>query len=267
MIVPRLSRRRCAACRQEAQVSSRFFRVKTRATSTGRRLTVGYCLPCDKEYHRAWREKNRDAIKERLRRRLESMSSDELAALKSRRNEAARNRYARNPEARREYARSWSKKNRERISARCKKWRASNIDEARRREKEWRDRNPEKLRRRLRDKARERRKTDPSYRLSQNLRRRLRSALSGRVKGGSAVGLLGCTIDEFKKMLEAQWQDGMSWNNYGQRPGSWNIDHIIPMSSRDLSERKNLEEVCHYSNLRPMWASDNYSKGATHAKE
>lgn len=53
----------------------------------------------------------------------------------------------------------------------------------------------------------------------------------------------------------------MSWDNYGQQVGKWNIDHIIPLSAFNLSDRNQLLKACHYSNLQPLWAVNNYSKG------
>ena len=55
--------------------------------------------------------------------------------------------------------------------------------------------------------------------------------------------------------MENQFIDGISWENYGE----WHIDHIIP-----LSTSKSIEEInrlCHYTNLQPLWAFDNLSKG------
>jgi len=48
----------------------------------------------------------------------------------------------------------------------------------------------------------------------------------------------------------------MLWSNYGE----WHIDHIKPLASFDLSDRKQLLEACHYTNLQPLWAQDNLSK-------
>lgn len=98
--------------------------------------------------------------------------------------------------------------------------------------------------------------TDIQFKLKNNLRRRLRNALKGDYKKGSAVELLGCSVVEFKQYLESKFQVGMSWENYGK----WHIDHIIPLSSVDLTDFECLRRVCHYSNLQPLWAIDNIRK-------
>jgi hypothetical protein len=107
-------------------------------------------------------------------------------------------------------------------------------------------------------KRRERTMYDVQYKLSGSLRRRLRCALRGNYKSGSAVKDLGCTIDELKTYLESKFLNGMTWDNYGLR--GWHIDHIKPLSSFDLSDRKQMLEACHYTNLQPLWAKDNLVK-------
>lgn len=108
-------------------------------------------------------------------------------------------------------------------------------------------------------KARHRYKTDINFRLADILRSRLKNVLKGRVKKGSAVSDLGCSIEELKKHLESRFTEGMTWENYGK--GGWEIDHIIPLSKVDLQDLEELKKVCHYSNLQPLWAGDNRSKG------
>lgn len=72
--------------------------------------------------------------------------------------------------------------------------------------------------------------------------------------------LLGCTIEELRTHLEAQFQEGMTWDNYGR--DGWHIDHIKPCSSFDLLKEAEQRECFHYTNLQPLWAKDNLSKGA-----
>jgi hypothetical protein len=95
-------------------------------------------------------------------------------------------------------------------------------------------------------------------RLGENLRRRMRLALRGQVKSGSAVRDLGCTISELRTHLEALFQPGMTWENWGV--DGWHIDHIRPLSSFDLTDREQFLLACHYTNLQPLWAADNLVK-------
>jgi hypothetical protein len=61
--------------------------------------------------------------------------------------------------------------------------------------------------------------------------------------------------------LEAQFVDGMTWENHGV--SGWHIDHIIPKSwfSYTAPTDKEFVECWSMRNLQPMWASDNLSKG------
>lgn len=109
--------------------------------------------------------------------------------------------------------------------------------------------------------------TDPIRKLKFNLRSRVSKALKGRYKSGSAVRDLGCTGEELKLYLESQFVSGMTWDNYGTKPGFWSIDHIIPLSIVDLTDREEFLKVNHYTNLRPLWHIDNIKKGNRLEKE
>jgi len=79
------------------------------------------------------------------------------------------------------------------------------------------------------------------------------------IKEATSMKLLGCTIDEFRDHIEKQFQPGMSWDNYGK--GGWTIDHIIPCSKFDLSIPGSQRVCFNYTNLQPLWHTDNISKG------
>lgn len=98
------------------------------------------------------------------------------------------------------------------------------------------------------------RNNDMSKKIAHNLRVRLRRL----VKTGSAVKNLGCSVPEFLAHLESKFTERMTWSNYGQ----WHIDHIQPLSSFNLESAEQLVVACHYTNLQPLWAEENISKGA-----
>lgn len=100
----------------------------------------------------------------------------------------------------------------------------------------------------------------PEFYLRSILRRRLGRALKNKQKAGSAVRDLGCSIADLTTYLEKQFLPNMTWDNWGLK--GWHIDHIKPLASFDLSDRTQFLQACHYTNLRPLWATDNLRKGA-----
>ena len=102
--------------------------------------------------------------------------------------------------------------------------------------------------------------TSTQRRLSMILRSRIAKAINRDPKSGSAVRDLGCTINELKAHLEAQFVQGMTWDNWAY--DGWHIDHIKPLASFDLADREQFLQACHYTNLQPLWAEENLSKNA-----
>ena len=73
------------------------------------------------------------------------------------------------------------------------------------------------------------------------------------------INLVGCTPKEFVNHMESKFQAGMSWKNRGLR--GWHIDHKIPCKYFQLTKEEEIRKCFHYTNLQPLWAKDNLSKG------
>ena len=101
-------------------------------------------------------------------------------------------------------------------------------------------------------------KNDPGFNLLVRLRSRTRKALLGTSKSVSTRELLGCDTNELRLWLECRFTGSMSWENMSD----WEVDHIRPLSSFDLTDEAQLREAAHYTNLQPLWRGDNRKKGA-----
>ena len=95
--------------------------------------------------------------------------------------------------------------------------------------------------------------------MRKNVRRRLHLALNGKFKIRTTLNLIGCSWEKLKLYLESKFETGMTWDNYGYY--GWHIDHIIPVSNYDLDNLEELKKCMHYTNLQPLWATDNMKKG------
>jgi len=107
------------------------------------------------------------------------------------------------------------------------------------------------------DSLRVKKQKNENLRIISNLRSRISQFVKSKKihKDNKTLDLVGISLNGLKEYLQEQFKDGMSWDNYG----SWHIDHIIPLSSAKTTEEFNT--LCHYTNLQPLWASENLSKG------
>ncbi len=108
------------------------------------------------------------------------------------------------------------------------------------------------------------RATNPAFKITKNMRCRLWQAVKaqGADKSARTFQLVGCTSEELMAHLEAQFTEGMTWDNYGE----WHVDHIKPCAVFDLLFADQQEACFHYTNLQPLWGPDNIRKGATYVE-
>lgn len=195
----------------------------------------------NKRYHeklkgtgRLWADRNPEAVKE-----------------------ACRKRYLRTKETVIERAKMYYQENREKILSYQKERNAKKSPEKKLEEaREARQLNPERFRKANRKWQKKKLKEDPLFRLTANLRRRLRFLVHRRTT--RMVHLLGCSAAAFRSHLEVQFEPWMNWSNYGFGPGKWVVDHIIPCSRFDLSKVDEQNRCFHYTNLCPLcWRKNN----------
>ena len=125
------------------------------------------------------------------------------------------------------------------------------------RAKKWEQDNKEHKRKRQNTYRKTRKEKDVSFRSLEILRKRTWDALKGINKSKKTTELLGCSVDDFVKYLELQFNSKMNWSNQGKY---WHIDHIIPCSLYDLSIKDEQEKCFNYKNLRPLSKNDNFTK-------
>lgn len=111
---------------------------------------------------------------------------------------------------------------------------------------------------------RQRLNSDLNFKIACSLRSRLSASIRNNARGGSAVRDLGCIIEELKAHLESKFynrpitNEQMTWENW--KMNGWHIDHKVPLSFFDLTDREQFIKACHYTNLQPLWSEHNLSK-------
>ena len=98
---------------------------------------------------------------------------------------------------------------------------------------------------------RQRRKTNPDQKIKEAIRTRIYRAVKDgfKNKSNNSIDELGCSIKKYLIYLEQQFNEHMSWDNYGSY---WEIDHIIPLSKGGSF---------HYTNTQPLTITENRQKG------
>lgn len=147
---------------------------------------------------------------------------------------------------------NYYRKNKEDIASTMKSYYEANRDEILKYAANYRANNKEKLN----EYSRKRRANDPLFAIVVDLRNRTLRAFNraGYSKGSKTADMLGADWSVVKDHIESRFNRGMSWENKGK----WHIDHIIPLASANTEDE--LIQLCHYTNLQPLWAEDNLAK-------
>ena len=89
----------------------------------------------------------------------------------------------------------------------------------------------------------------PQQRIIDNLRHRVYWLIKKQNESKSTLELIGCSREEFLKYIEEQFDENMTWDNYGEY---WELDHIEPLSKGG---------TFHFTNCQPLIVTENRKKG------
>jgi hypothetical protein len=204
-----------------------------------------YCRSCEKEYRKEYRIKNIEKLRVQESNsyyRNHEKKKEYREENREKKTEYNKNYYKKNIDTEKLRVKKYQVENKEILSEKAKKYNTENRDKRNKYKKEWTCRRKEK---------------DPTFRLIIRLRNLLRKSFlrNGYAKKSKSYEIIGISYDEFKLYIESLFIDGMSWSNFGE----WHIDHKIPISWGKTEEE--IIKLNHYTNLQPLWAEDNLSKG------
>ena len=268
----------CSNCGRELPATTEYFHKK----KDGKYGIRAECKFCVKKYSNQRYEENKEQIIEHTK---QYYKENKQQIKKYRKQYYENNKehflykqkqyYEENKEQQQEKMKQWYKENKERISNVSKQYDEENKERIRKYAKRYREENREKGREKSREYYYENKervnkqrvqnekkqlKTDIGYRLLVNCRQRLRQAIKGNTKSVSTKELIGCSIEHLLQHLESQFQEGMTWDNYGE----WHIDHIKPCALFDFTKEEAQRECFNYKNLQPLWAADNIRKSCNY---
>lgn len=211
------------------------------------------------DHQKVYKEKNKENISAQSK-IYRNNNKDRLKRYREDNKEIRSKYYKENREKFFERSKKWREENKDKLISNRKKWFEANEDKAREQVKKHYESNKDEYIKRAIIYRTKRLKNDPVFRLISNLRNRTRRAILSKNKIGPTLEFLGCTTKHFRNHIEAKFRDGMTWENYGS---VWHLDHIKPFAAFDnLLDKEQQREVCHYTNLQPLLADENRSKGA-----
>lgn len=160
-----------------------------------------------------------------------------------------------------EKAKKWYVENKERAIQTRRAHYINNKEQYNINRQRWYEKNPDFKKEYSRFYMQFRKDNDPEFSLKMNISLRIRQALklnSNKDKKKIEI-LCGCSIDYFKKWIEYQFETGFTWKNHGS---VWHFDHVIPMSSFDLTNEIEMKKCFHWSNLQPLEKTLNLKKSS-----
>ena len=197
------------------------------------------------EYQKQYRKNNRGKIRELNKQYRENNR------------EYHKQYYENNKESLTEYKKQWYKNNKQNHSKKAKQYYKDNKEKIIENVKQWVKNNKETVSEYRRQYSKDRYQSDYLFKFRRGLSTRTYNAFKRKSwkKNGGTEKLLGCDWETAFNHIESQFDPWMNWDNHGE----WHIDHIIPLASATTDEE--MKKLCHYTNLQPLLAEENLSKG------
>lgn len=218
--------KKCSKCGVEKALCG-FYNSKS--TKDGKTYE---CKECTKQQNKAYREANKSKVAERKK--------------------------------------AYREANKEKCSKRENAWREANQNRVKQTRKSYYDKNKKQILEKNKKQDRsaywasyisERRRNDPARRIRDNASRAVNHALKkqGSTKGGSTFSALPYSPQDLVEHLEKQFDETMTWDNYGSY---WDVDHIYPQSllPYDSLDHPNFQKCWALSNLQPLEKRTNQRK-------
>lgn len=105
-------------------------------------------------------------------------------------------------------------------------------------------------------------KEDFDFKMKQTVRSRIGHALrnAGTSRQGK-IKYLNCDIQEYRKWLESQFDENMTWDNHGDY---WEIDHVVPCAAFKFKsdDDEAIYQCFNWKNTRPLFKPHNGTKKA-----
>ena len=154
------------------------------------------------------------------------------------------------------YQKNYRQLNKDQLSLKKKEYTERNKDIIRKRKQEYNKNNRDKINNYYNN----RRKNDPTFKLTENLRTRTRAAFKSQnvTKNNKTFELIGCSQKFLRDWMEFQLYGDMNIENYGV---DFVLDHTVPIASFNLFNEDELRKCFNWKNLRPMRPKENLSKG------
>lgn len=239
--------KKCIICGEEKPLTKQYFHSRKDSKDGFR----NNCKECKSLKDRKTYLKNQEQVKERSK-KYHHENRDEIL-------EKRRKYYQENKELYSQRASEYYLENREKILNRVQIYKDKHPESLRR----WREQNKDHVRKYNMRYKKRRMMEDPLFDFTIRIRKVVSSSFRRRKipKNSNASVIVGCDWEFFKKYIESQFKEGMTWDNHGE----WHYDHIIPLSTATNEEE--VIKLNHYTNFKPLWADENLKKSNNISEE
>jgi hypothetical protein len=159
------------------------------------------------------------------------------------------------------YSKNWIKEHPKQKQKIQKKYNSKNIEKIKEYSKNYDSREIQKTfynknKHKFFEYKKKRRKENLNFKIKENTRKRIYDYIKNK-NLAKKVEYLGCTIGEYILYLEKQFDENMTWENYGTY---WEIDHVIQLFNFDFNIESNIFKAFNFNNTRPLSIVENRSR-------